>query len=82
MEEVLRQTQPMTPTLTMSGSISIQNKKRARVSWTEENYIVIKEVGGSRRRCSHCTRTWSITTCTSTIAKHLNDKHGIVVIVF
>ena len=61
----------------MSGSISIQNKKRVRVSWTEEHYIVIKEAGGSCRRCSHCTRTLSITTSTGTIAKQLNDKHGI-----
>ena len=34
--------------------------------------------GTPRRRCYHCHVCWSSTTSTSTIAKHLTEKHHLL----
>ena len=61
----------------MRSASRAQPKKRQRTSWTEQHIISIMEKSVSRRRCSYCNITWSSSTSTGTIAKHLLDKHCI-----
>ena len=58
------------------GSTSI-SRTRQRTSWADAHIIFYMDNGTPRRRCHHCHVCWSSTTSTSTIAKHLVEKHRL-----
>ena len=51
--------------------------KRLRTSWTCRHTINITDNGVPHRRCSHCSISWSNNSSTSTLTKHLLEKHHI-----
>ena len=68
---------PNTMSSASTSQTSQGRSKRQRTSWTDRHTINIIDNGVPRRRCSHCSSTWSTNTSTGTLTKHLLEKHHI-----
>ena len=68
---------PNSESIVSPSIIGSNSKKRKKSSWTEQHIIFITEANLSRWRCMYCNITWSTSTSTGSIARHLLDKHQI-----